>query len=197
MRARPTLLPTALLAVVLAPAAAPADAQVRACTTADGGTVYTDRGCAALGATERVMATPGVAGSPVARASGCARRLRDLVDGVTMAIESSDTAGLVALYHWPGLGHDAGYRLVERLDAIARRPLLRVTALRPPAVAQVTATTGWTDSTVPPETPLKLPVPSPRAPVALRIDQVQADGYTPVRTVFGLRRNLECWWISL
>ena len=39
--------------------------------------------------------------------------------------------------------------------------------------------------------------PAPRRPVALRIDQVLSDGVTPSTTTFGLRRHMDCWWISL
>jgi hypothetical protein len=33
--------------------------------------------------------------------------------------------------------------------------------------------------------------------VALRVEQTLANGSTPSRTVFGLRRHLDCWWITL
>jgi hypothetical protein len=36
-----------------------------------------------------------------------------------------------------------------------------------------------------------------RPPVALRVEQTLANGSTPSRTVFGLRRNMGCWWITL
>jgi hypothetical protein len=35
-----------------------------------------------------------------------------------------------------------------------------------------------------------------RAPVGLRLEQTLANGNTPSRTVFSLRRHLDCWWIS-
>ena len=34
-------------------------------------------------------------------------------------------------------------------------------------------------------------------PVALRVEQTQANGITPSRTVFGLRKHLGCWWVQL
>ena len=48
-----------------------------------------------------------------------------------------------------------------------------------------------TDATPPPAPPTR-----PR-PVALRIEQTLAGSATPVRTVFGLRRNYGCFWIAL
>ena len=194
---------------------APVGAQVRRCTTPDGGTVYTDRSCATLGAVEtRPNADGGLSpGSAPRYRGGCARRLQDLVFEVTSAIDARDTNWLARSYHWAGMGHRNGYAVLERLDAIARRPLLNVTALRPartivvpspdtaptaaaapagpaPLSALVTGTAA--SSLAPPPAP-----PAPRRPVALRIDQVLSDGVTPSTTTFGLRRHMDCWWISL
>jgi hypothetical protein len=36
--------------------------------------------------------------------------------------------------------------------------------------------------------------PRPRL-IGLRVEQTLADSSTPSRTVFGLRRNLGCWWV--
>ena len=41
------------------------------------------------------------------------------------------------------------------------------------------------------------PPAAQRRPVALRIDQALADGITPSTTTFGLRRHMDCWWITL
>lgn len=35
-----------------------------------------------------------------------------------------------------------------------------------------------------------------RVPVGLRLEQTLTNGRTPARTVLGLRRHLECWWIT-
>lgn len=35
-----------------------------------------------------------------------------------------------------------------------------------------------------------------RIPVGLRLEQTLTNGRTPARTVLGLRRHLECWWIT-
>ena len=191
---------------LLAPASA--QAQVRRCTTPDGGTVYTDRNCAALGAVETRPQGDGGGASPALRyRGGCSRRLQDLVFEVTSAIDARDTNWLARSYHWAGVGHSNGYALLERLDAIARRPLLNVTALRPAQTVVVPAqqpgaAAGWSTgaSATLDGNPLLAAAPSapqPRRPVALRIDQVLADGVTPSTTTFGLRRHMDCWWITL
>lgn len=210
----PLLAASLLAAVAIAPLLpAAAQAQVRRCTTPDGGTVYTDRSCGALGAVEtRPQAgADGSSGEALRYRGGCSRRLQDLVFEVTAAIDARDTNRLARSYHWAGMGHRNGYALLDRLDAIARRPLLNVTALRPaqaPPPPTPPASLAWPSSADPstlapaqsqataaPASPSRSR--SPRRPVALRIDQVLADGITPSATTFGLRRHMDCWWISL
>lgn len=186
-------------AVVLALAAAqpspPAAAQVRRCTLADGGTVYTDRSCESLDAVEsRPEAHAPAVGALARYRGGCARSLQDLVFEVTAAIDARDTNRLARSYHWVGLSTRAGYQVVDRLDAIAQRPLLNITALRPEL--PVEATTTPLPLAGPDGAPAFRPIERPRAPVALRIDQVLQDGSTPSSTTFGLRRHMDCWWIS-
>ena len=206
----PVLAASLLAAVAIAPLLpVPAQAQVRRCTTPDGGTVYTDRSCTALGAVEtRPQAgADGGSGEALRYRGGCSRRLQDLVFEVTAAIDARDTNRLARSYHWTGMGHRNGYAVLDRLDAIARRPLLNVTALRPaqaPPPPAPPAGLAWPSpadgSTLPPaqgQATAAPPAPSPRRPVALRIDQVLADGITPATTTFGLRRHMDCWWISL
>ena len=41
------------------------------------------------------------------------------------------------------------------------------------------------------------PAPARSRPVALRVEQTLSGSATPVRTVFGLRRNYGCFWITL
>ncbi len=195
---RPTALAGALtLALVaLAVAALPqsAGAQIRRCTTPDGETMYTDRSCDAMGAVETLPPTGAPGGTSPRYRGGCARRLQDLVSEVTAAIDARDTNRLARSYHWTGMSTRNAYAVLERLDAIAQRPLLNVTALRPPEPAPAAVVAG---------DPLAFPAPplpvagTPRRPVALRIDQSLADGITPSSTTFGLRRHMDCWWITL
>ncbi len=215
------------VSLVLLPWQLPAEAQIRRCTGSDGGTIFTDRACAEVDAVERVGTAPGAARAPYR--GGCQRRLQDLVFEVTSAIDARDTNRLASVYHWPGMSSRSGYAIVDRLDAIAQRPLVDVTALRPaaPAVAAGPAPThastpGWAPSPQPPTAEIAgngasmraaaagdLPGASARgvdaypqaararAPVALRLEQTLTDGITPSRTTLGLRRHMDCWWISL
>lgn len=196
---RPHVASLAVVALALALTAAgrpaPAQAQVRRCTLPDGQSLYTDRRCADLGAIERL---PRDANSHRARLpyrGGCMRQLQDLVFEVSSAIDAGDTNRLAGVYHWPGLSSRAGYAVVGRLDAIARRPLVDIRALASRAAAPSTDVAGpdggGPDGDYYPQTTIRRP------PVALRIDQTLADGVTPSRTTFGLRRHLGCWWISL
>lgn len=217
-----------LALVVLLPASwpRPAEAQIRRCTGNDGGTIFTDRACTDVDAVERVGTAAGAARAPYR--GGCQRRLQDLVFEVTSAIDARDANRLAGVYHWPGTSSRSGYAIVDRLDGIARRPLVDITALRPampvgvagppPGAAPLPSTAapvdgqagaqafassraaavakGSTqDTTVDGNRYPK--AARARAPVALRLDQTLADGVTPSRTTLGLRRHMDCWWISL
>lgn len=211
-----------------------ADAQVRRCSTDAGGTIYTDKPCREVGAVERVQ--PGAnAGAPALHRNRCHRTLQELTFELAMAIDARDTNRVAALYHWPGTSTRSGYALMERLDAIAQRPLVDVRPLypaeHPPAPTPTTSidpqdtatdtaqppssselmrrTLPWRpsaastdapapeDGTVPATMPASTPAPAQRAAYALQVDQTLANGSTPSRTVFGLRRHLGCLWISL
>lgn len=184
-------------------AGAPADAQsggqggVRRCTGADGRTVYTDRACADLGATERRPPTTGsgVGNSGRLHRGGCARSVQELALEVTFAIDSQDVNRLAASYHWVGVSARGSVAIMNQLQAIARRPLVDVAPIYP----------------APPEPDPEQPgsdfeqaldalyreASRPRRPVGLRVEQTLGNTATPSRTVFGLRRHLDCWWITL
>lgn len=169
-----------------------AEAQVRRCVGPDGGTIYTDRPCSAVGATSQPQ------GRTHARAQayrgGCQRQLRGLIQEMSHAIHAGDTNRLAALYHWRGLSHSGGYRILDRLDAIAQRPLHDIVAQRPAApriVASSGTFSGWVSAR---DIPTAAPEPPP---TSLRVEQGGTDGSGPTRTVFGLHRHLGCWWVSL
>src|SRR3546814_3013525 len=121
-----------VLALVAVLWSLPGEAQIRRCSGPYGDTIYTDRTCADVGATERPA--PSVH-SPVyggkAWARGCSRSLRDLVFEVTAAIDSRDVNRLAAVYNWTGMSNRNGYAVLGRLDGIAKRPLLEVSAVLP------------------------------------------------------------------
>jgi hypothetical protein len=169
-----------------------ASAQVRRCTAPDGGTIYTDRACSAVGATASTQRR-GNAQSALPRI-GCQRQLRGLIQELGFAIHQRDTNRVASLYHWQGLSHSGGYQILERLDAIAQRPLVNITAQRPAQAVvaqQRSGFSGWASARdIPAATPQ-------RPPTSLRIDQTGASGGGSVQTVFALRRHLGCWWVSL
>lgn len=202
-----------LAAAASAPIAAPAqDAAPRRCVGPGGNTIYTDRPCESIGAVARVPRGAAPAARGVGGRGGCARTLQELVYAITNAIDTRDANRLGEVYHWIGHDQTSGYRVLERLQAIVDRPLVDIVPLRAapasadnaaPSAASATAADMPAASAAPaaPEaaTGTLDPTPRtarPRAPVALRLEQTLANGSTPSRTVFSLRRHLDCWWIS-
>jgi hypothetical protein len=77
---------------------------------------------------------------------------------------------------------------MDRLDAIAQRPLLDI--------APVSASVAEDTMILP--TPADVPrTTARRPPIGLRLEQTLANGTTPSRTTFGLSRHFGCWWITL
>lgn len=179
-----------LLLFFLVPWARPAGAEVRRCVMPGGNVVHTDRSCSSLGAVEEARPATGKPAATHLYHGRCAATVPDLLYEVTSAIDSRDVNRLAAAYHWPGLGGSAANATMDRLDEIASRPLLDV------RVVTVDIPAG-----PPPADPLAAPalaVPDVRvAPTGLRVEQLRADGTTPVTTVFSLRRHLDCWWVRL
>jgi hypothetical protein len=192
-----------------------AQAQVRRCALPDGRTIFTDRRCDEVGATERLpRAGASTIGARQTYRGGCARNLQDLMYEVTSAIDGRDANRLAGVYHWAGMSSDAAYRTLARLDAIAQRPLVDLVPVLPAEPETATLPRPeWTVSEVPPlpaptaaaagaasADPVSIDEPAPvrraRAPVALRVEQTLANGTTPSRTVFGLQRHLGCWWLT-
>lgn len=188
------LLVMLLLTAAALAAASPAGAQVRRCTTPDGATIFTDRACNEVGGTDKLVRGD-APGAPAWRyRGGCARSVQDLVFQMTAAIDARDGNRLANVYHWPGTGYTGGYAVAARLDAIAQRPLVDITALRPAERVVVQETPAGTSALLDPD---YFPqVAASRAPVAIRVDQTLGNGITPSRTVFRLRKHFSCWWIS-
>lgn len=185
-----------------------AEAQIRRCSTGSGETLYTDKDCAAVGAVERVprgQASPGLGG---ARRVGCARTLRDLTHEVTMAIDTRDVNRLGGVYHWVGLDAASGERVLDRLKAIVDRPLVDIVPVQarrietasagaPPAADGASDRAASADATEAPDPVLYPQTAVRRAPVGLRLVQTIGKSASSVQTTFGLRRHLDCWWITL
>jgi hypothetical protein len=184
-----TLLPCLLGPCALAGLAFPAvaGAEVRRCALPNGQTLYTDRRCADLGAVER--RAPAEFGGTAAASTrlyrgGCARNFQDLLYELTTAIDSRDVNRLAGLYHWPGMSASGALQVMRQLDAIVQRPLIDIMPIL--AAGPDGEDDGYYVQTT-----------ARRPPVALRLEQTLANGNTPSRTVFGLRRHMECWWVSL
>ena len=184
------------------------ETRLNRCEGPAGNTIYTDRPCDSLGATARVVrGVPAPAGAGPYR-SGCARTLPALTAAITAAIDAHDVNGLASVYHWVGQNAESGDRILAQLQAIADRPLIDIAVLR--ALPRPAVQEGDGSDAPAPLPPLALPAANPAdsaAPTAaaprravatgLRLEQTLKNGSTPSRTVFGLRRYLECWWIVL
>lgn len=192
------------------------EAVLNRCAGPGGNTIYTDRPCDSIGASERLPRGE-IAGSHGLRRGGCARNLRDLVYEITAAIDNRDVNRLGAVYHWVGQGQESGYRVLDRLQAIVDRPLVDIVPLRaalaeapampaaiaPPSIPLVPApvapppASGATLSSPTATAADAAPAPVRRTPVGLRLEQTLGKGSTPSRTVLGLRRHFDCWWVTL
>lgn len=153
--------PLAMSCLALHPTAA--QAQIRRCTDAHGNSVYTDRDCATAGGVDRLPrgAAPASA-QQTAYTGGCARNLRDLVGQITSAIDAHDGNKLASVYHWAGMSDDRAYAVIERLDAIAQRPLLDIAPVMPSVAEPEAAPGAWT--TLPPAAPNAALAPLPPIP---------------------------------
>lgn len=203
------------------PVDARAQQQTNRCTGPAGNTIYTDRACASIGASDRLpRGTASLAYRQ--RRGGCARTVQELIYEITTAIDTRDVNRLGAVYHWVGLDAASGDRILDRLQTIVDRPLVDIVPLRaasapivadatlePPtaAVAPATAATAPNPPIIAPkaetngetssgEAPVSRP-PMRRAPVGLRLQQTLGKSAAPSQTTLGLRKHLDCWWITL
>lgn len=190
----------------------PAQAQIRRCVGPDGAAVYTDRRCEDVGSADSLPRAPaGAAAAKGGYRGGCARSVQDLVFQMTQAIDAHDGNRLAAVYHWTGMSGSTGYSVLERLETVARRPLVNIVPVMPSAPApevrpappafvespSPVVLDGEPGSELAPDAPEPEYVPpSRRLPVALRVEQTLTNGSTPSHTVFGLIRHFGCWWIK-
>ncbi len=200
-----------LAAYALWSGSARAQQPLNRCNGPGGNTIYTDRPCETIGASER-LPRAAIAGGYGLRRGGCARNLQDLVYEITAAIDNRDVNRLGAVYHWVGQNSASGDRILDQLQAIVDRPLVDIVPLRgvvteSPSAAPEAALSGTPSVPVTSTTTTLTPpagdgaAPPPRVirrpPVGLRLEQTLGKGSTPSRTVLGLRRHLDCWWITL
>ena len=193
-----TLLPLLLLLAgycLLSPPAAHAQAKIQRCTAMNGETVYTDKRCEDIGAMDRLpqISAGSTGGSGVYR-SGCSRTLSDLVYQITAAVQNKDVNRLASVYQWAGVSNASANSILNRLEAIVKRPLVDIVPVRP-RPAPVTDENGVVvDENADGYYPQTA---APQRPVALRLEQTLANGSTPSQTVLGLRRSYGCFWVSL
>jgi hypothetical protein len=188
------------------PVSARAQQPLNRCTGPGGNTIYTDRACASIGATDRL---PRGAASAAyrQRRGGCARSVQELIYEITAAIDARDVNRLGSVYHWVGLNAQSGGRILDRLQTIVDRPLVDIVALRgasapvvadapvTPPLAAVPPPAENVEKTTAGEAPASPPTVR-RAPVGLRLQQTIGKGNTPSQTVLGLQKHLDCWWIT-
>ena len=169
-------------------------AQVRKCTSADGSLIYTDRQCSDIGATERLasIGISGVSGSRFYR--GCARSVPDLAYSLGLAIQTGDVNQLAGLYDFSGTSTANGYRLMDRLGAIVKRPLVDVQPMYAGGYDPYSDPYSGVVEFDEDGAVIQRAAVKPRL-VGLRVEQTLGNGSTPTRTVFGLRKNLGCWWV--
>ena len=115
----------------------------------------------------------------------CARDRVELMFQLSAAVDSGDVNRIAALYDWNGMGIAASRDVMDRLEAVAARPLLDVVPVYPPDPVD--------DGLFLPPWPLDL---ADQAPVALRVDQFLPDSSGTVSTTFAMRRRMGCWWVA-
>lgn len=179
--------------------------QVNRCTNAQGQTVYGDKPCDVMGARARLLPARPAGGSGLYRDS-CARRLSELVGQIQSAAQARDANRLSSIYLWNGLSSTAATQVMDRLQEIVERPLLDIAPVFPEVAAYEPAPTepftyadgnpvDPTQSSTAPQPPIA--AAAPRRPVALRLEQTLPRSSTPTRTVLRLRRQYNCFWITL
>lgn len=194
---RTLLLLASLLSIGLLAAPMTAHAQkVQRCTTMSGETVYTDKRCEDIGAMDRLpQVAPGSSsGSGGIYRAGCSRTLSDLVYQITAAVENKDVNRLASVYQWAGVSNAAANSTLDKLQAIVDRPLVDIVPVRPQPPPIVDADGVVIDDNSDGYYPQTA---APQRPIGLRLEQTLKNGSTPSRTVFGLRRSYNCFWISL
>lgn len=187
---------------------------LRHCLGAGGVTIFTDRRCEDLQATDLRAPPSGYSGNVVQpgllRVRSCARNQDDLLAGVRAALENHDANRLAEFYHWTGMGSAEGYRLMERLDSFSARPVVDVQLVRSaypdaefysdlyfdeppplPPVPESEEDDRWSSGEAPAPRPRK-----PRLASMLRVDQMRSDNdVASTVTYFRLLTNAGCWWM--
>lgn len=193
---------------------------LRRCVGADGGTIFTDRRCEDLHAVPSVP--PGSTERPAAvvRVRSCARNQSELLFGVRAALENGDANRLADFYHWTGMGNAQGYRVMDRLSAFSKRPVVDVqlvstwdphgyagedfefsrTQVEDVDPGPESIDNSFDFSASMEETGTEsagVPARRPRAADLLRVDQMRGEAdLASETTYFHLLNNAGCWWMQ-
>lgn len=170
--------------------------QVNRCTDAQGRTVYGDKSCEAMGAHARLLPGARAAGGSGLYRDTCARRLSEVVAQIRSAVDARDANRLSGIYAWSGLSSAEATRVMDRLDAIVQRPLVDIAPVFPRDPELEPADDTGEAAGNGPIMITNMPA-TPARPVALRLEQVLGRSGTPSRTLLKLRRQYNCFWISL
>lgn len=170
--------------------------RVNRCTTAQGETVFTDRSCDALGATARMPPRGDPVGNTGIYRAGCARRLSELTGQIRDAVSLQDVNRLSSIYLWGNVSNAAANQIIGRLESVVQRPLLDIAPVYP-EVAAPTPLPVDPNATLVEAVEAAAPQASRPRPIGLRLEQTLGTTATPARTVFGLRRQYGCFWITL
>lgn len=170
--------------------------RVNRCTNAQGETVFTDRSCDALGATARMPPRGDPVGNTGIYRAGCARRLSELTGQIRDAVSLQDVNRLSSIYLWGNVSNAAANQIIGRLESVVQRPLLDIAPVYP-EVAAPTPLPVDPNATLVEAVEAAAPQASRPRPIGLRLEQTLGTTATPARTVFGLRRQYGCFWITL
>ena len=174
--------------------------QVNRCTNSQGQTVYGDKPCEVMGARARLLPNARTAGGSGLYRDSCARRLSELVAQIQSAADARDPNRLSGIYLWNGLSNAAATRVMDRLDEIVQRPLVDIAPVFPEEPAYVPAPTEpftYTDGTPVDATQDGGNNADPQVHVITNVEQTLPRSATPTRTILHLRRQYNCFWITL
>ena len=193
------VVPLLLLLCVLcwAPWAQAQAQRVNRCTNAQGETVFTDRSCDALGATARMPARTASVGNTGIYRAGCARRLSELTGQIRDAVSLQDVNRLSSIYLWGNVSDATANQIIGRLESVVQRPLLDIAPVYPETGAMPAPLPVDPNATLVEAVEAAAPPVSRPRPIGLRLEQTLGTTATPARTVFGLRRQYGCFWITL
>jgi hypothetical protein len=154
MKVKAIRIPILLLSAAwLAAPAATASTHVSRCTTADGGSTYTDGSCRALGGKPAPMSAnlmrslaregalggnedfrPQVGATPAAAPgagnrhrlgeASCARTPRELAGALKRSLGDGEVNRLASLYDWGGMGKRQAQAVLDRLEDLSESPLI-------------------------------------------------------------------------